>query len=510
MAVGLNQIGAYTCLRDFQKAAVDAKSGDAVIQTSGSGSQRQISVSSNDRIKGFFTWTAPNRDVAANNRTRDAFKNALLTLFNCKSTDQLPQSVRDVLKAGDFDGKGRPLSARRITAVMTAVSETAAFKNAQLVQKAGLSIMTFSSVKRSPSTFSSDLYTQWERVERHIDESTSPETMGALVDAAVSASMKGLGYLGKLEGRTPEEVFDVHEQQKPKDTESTVRDFTQALEGWSFKGDQKAKMVNLFKCLPDNMRNLMRNASGEQAAVLMPKIVDFVAQIAQRFGFINGTEKPKTVRQADFDPATWGAGYRPQLSKGAVDAFRQKGSQFGANQTAQFRKGVCQAATALWLQRLLNPNKGNPLDLRATDCNDLQYRVEYGDRNPDVEPFNMSLAPQVYKETGGILDEFGSTSPLRIGNKTTPHLGKILDDMPTKGFIFLQAQKSHGKYGHSMAIFKASNNEYHFFNPGKGMYKADASVMKDIIAHNLAGWEDVTTQSGHLGHATEAIPADAS
>lgn len=509
MAVSLNQIGASRLLEEFQQAAVDAKGGDAVIRTGISGSRREFSVAQNDRIKGLFTWSAPNRDVAANNQTRTAFKNALLALFGCKNMDQLPQSVRDVLKSGDFDGKGHPLSARRISAVMTAVAETSAFKNVQLIRDSGFSIVDFSSAKKSPGSFASNLDLQWKSVERNIDESTSPETAGAIVDAAVSASLKGLDHLGKLRGKTPEAVFDVSEQWKPKDDEREVQAFTKALDGWSFKGDQKAQMLNIFKCLPHDMHDLLRRASNEQAAVLMPKIVDFVAQIAQKFGFINGTEKAKTVQQADFEPTTWGDGYRPQLSKGSIEAFRQKTSQFGANQTARFRKGVCQAATALWLQRHINPSKGKPLDLRATDCDDLQYRVEYADSEPGVEPFNMSLAPQVYKEVGGILDEWGSTSPLRLGNKTTPHLGKILDDMPTKGFIFLAADKSHGKYGHSMAIFRASNNEYHFFNPGKGMYKADAGVMKDIVAHNIAGWENVTTQSGHVGHATEAIPQDA-
>ena len=77
----------------------------------------KLSVDGNDRIKRAGNlWSAPHRDVAANNSTRAAFKDLLLKIFDKQSLDELPQSVRNALKAGNFDGAGKPLSAHRVSA----------------------------------------------------------------------------------------------------------------------------------------------------------------------------------------------------------------------------------------------------------------------------------------------------------------------------------------------------------------------------------------------------------
>ena len=77
----------------------------------------KLSVDGNDRIKRAGNlWSAPHRDVAANNSTRTTFKDLLLKIFDKQSLDDLPKSVRDVLRSGDFDGTGKPLSARRVSA----------------------------------------------------------------------------------------------------------------------------------------------------------------------------------------------------------------------------------------------------------------------------------------------------------------------------------------------------------------------------------------------------------
>lgn len=70
-------------------------------------------------------WRSP-EDKLENDKMRNYFKASLCKLFNlsdeqAESADwasNLPKSVQEVLKADDFCGKGRPLSVRRIKAVM--------------------------------------------------------------------------------------------------------------------------------------------------------------------------------------------------------------------------------------------------------------------------------------------------------------------------------------------------------------------------------------------------------
>ena len=58
----------------------------------------------------------------ANNVARDLFKSAIADLFG--GEDKIPDSVKDAMKMADF-GKGKPLTARRILAVKTAVEQIA-------------------------------------------------------------------------------------------------------------------------------------------------------------------------------------------------------------------------------------------------------------------------------------------------------------------------------------------------------------------------------------------------
>jgi len=61
------------------------------------------------------------RDV--NNEVRELFKQAIADMFG--GPDNIPDSVKDAMKMADF-GKGKPLTARRILAVKTAVDQVAA------------------------------------------------------------------------------------------------------------------------------------------------------------------------------------------------------------------------------------------------------------------------------------------------------------------------------------------------------------------------------------------------
>ena len=91
----------------------------ATAMPSEGGMQVRMSDNRNDGI-GFFARLRRNaytKDM--NNATRALFKNAVMELFNAKTINDVPKSVRDQMKLGDYN-KGRPLSARRIIAVVNA------------------------------------------------------------------------------------------------------------------------------------------------------------------------------------------------------------------------------------------------------------------------------------------------------------------------------------------------------------------------------------------------------
>lgn len=54
-----------------------------------------------------------------NNQTRELFKNAVAKLFN--GEENIPQEVKDAMHFSKFDGKGRPLTARRINETKSAI-----------------------------------------------------------------------------------------------------------------------------------------------------------------------------------------------------------------------------------------------------------------------------------------------------------------------------------------------------------------------------------------------------
>ena len=69
----------------------------------------------------FFGNIWRNKDTRdANDAIREAFKHSIVNLFGVTNEDQLPDSVKKAMKLDDY-GKGKPLTARRILSVKTAV-----------------------------------------------------------------------------------------------------------------------------------------------------------------------------------------------------------------------------------------------------------------------------------------------------------------------------------------------------------------------------------------------------
>ena len=86
--------------------------GDAVIS---------IGAKSKTDFIGHIGRSAASRDE--NNEIRDRFLESVKTMFGVSDETKLPESVRTAMKLEDYDHKGKPLTARRIRAVQTAVDE---------------------------------------------------------------------------------------------------------------------------------------------------------------------------------------------------------------------------------------------------------------------------------------------------------------------------------------------------------------------------------------------------
>ena len=72
---------------------------------------------------------------AVNNDVRELFLNTVLAVCGVSKIDELPPAVLSVMKAEDY-GKGRPLTARRITAVTDAIKSVAKMEEARPAAKA--------------------------------------------------------------------------------------------------------------------------------------------------------------------------------------------------------------------------------------------------------------------------------------------------------------------------------------------------------------------------------------
>ena len=87
------------------------------------GKSRKIAAKTWDGY-GQFLRSKDSRTI--NNEVRTLFLNTILGVCGVSSVEELPPVVQAVLKADDYDGKGRPLTVRRIKAVTEAVKDASA------------------------------------------------------------------------------------------------------------------------------------------------------------------------------------------------------------------------------------------------------------------------------------------------------------------------------------------------------------------------------------------------
>ncbi len=116
MPLGINNNAQYNAFVNFATQATSSKSIARVADATDPLGTREIQVQSRDRVGALFRRGDVQRQ---NNATRTQFKNAIIAMFG--GEEKIPQSVKDAMKFDlDFD-KGKPLTARRIMAVKTAI-----------------------------------------------------------------------------------------------------------------------------------------------------------------------------------------------------------------------------------------------------------------------------------------------------------------------------------------------------------------------------------------------------
>ena len=93
-----------------------------------------IKASTTDKLGFFASIFRSSADRADNRATRETFRKAVADMFGGES--RIPPSVKDAMKLNDF-GHGRPLTARRILAIQSAIDATGILRNAALTRDPG-------------------------------------------------------------------------------------------------------------------------------------------------------------------------------------------------------------------------------------------------------------------------------------------------------------------------------------------------------------------------------------
>jgi len=130
MAINLNdslygaQFSAFCSLANDSKLSQDSlisvdEAGRGKGLLDQDGERRTIVVKKGDTIRPLFGRSQGHVDL--NNEVRNLFKETVLRICGAKDLNSLPKSVQDVMKKGDYDNEGHPLSIRRIRAVTSAI-----------------------------------------------------------------------------------------------------------------------------------------------------------------------------------------------------------------------------------------------------------------------------------------------------------------------------------------------------------------------------------------------------
>ena len=170
------------------------------------------------------------------------------------------------------------------------------------------------------------------------------------------------------------------------------------------------------------------------------------------------------------------------------------------NRTLRHPGGVCEAATVLWIKEIAKTGLASANELQPKHCDDLQARVERGwvhSLNMGEEmPSNVTL----HMENGMFA---GIDSPISncikggsTGNSSIPAL---LDTLNSHDFFYVDAMgyKGGASGGHAMAVFR-DGDQYHFFDPDRGICHGTRDQIAAAIQTSIANWSNVVVSQGHI------------
>lgn len=110
-----NQLAAFAKFSSASYTAAD----DVAMQGVDGNLHIESNVADSPNTIHHWSWKRSATNVASNNQIRSLFKNTVENLFG--GPNNVPESVKAVMKMRDYDGKGHPLTARRINAVVGAI-----------------------------------------------------------------------------------------------------------------------------------------------------------------------------------------------------------------------------------------------------------------------------------------------------------------------------------------------------------------------------------------------------
>ncbi len=269
MPVGIDNNAQFDAFVRFATTATSSKSIARISDTADPLGTRDIQVQHHDRVGAFFRSS----DVKGqNDMTRTRFKESIIAMFG--GEEKIPQSVKDAMKFDkDFD-QGKPLTARRIIAVKTAIDNLntrfeTAMQNAresvsELYDTADAGNLTLSDGSRFTrnqlDTLLSDL------IMHCIDDPAAVELM--------SKNMKKILIRGDATMRTPESALQ--QVDKLLDNISEMRavakkdqrvfragmNFLMALEGKSIPSGLFRSMVEVSNtCKVDRLKAIKADSS---------------------------------------------------------------------------------------------------------------------------------------------------------------------------------------------------------------------------------------------------------
>ena len=172
------------------------------------------------------------------------------------------------------------------------------------------------------------------------------------------------------------------------------------------------------------------------------------------------------------------------------------------NWTPRHPRGVCEAATSLWLARIAEGGDQGLLHanrLTSTDCDELQARVERNSGWTFSLNLRELLPPQVtlHQSDVDFFEGIYSDMPnvIRGGerNSTVPDL---LDTLRPGEFFYVNATHSTGN-GHAMAVYR-DGQQYHFFNPGVGIFHGTREQIIARMEGVVTRWANVTVHQGRM------------